>query len=82
MFDHIERFYQPTTLREALLLLRKVGKRGRIVAGATDIVTQADRSTRFLIDITRLGLNYVRGNQPGMCRSAPRRRWQSSNIRR
>jgi carbon-monoxide dehydrogenase medium subunit len=63
MFDHIERFYQPTTLREALLLLRKVGKHGRIVAGATDIVTQADRSTRFLIDITRLGLNYVRGNK-------------------
>jgi carbon-monoxide dehydrogenase medium subunit len=62
MFDHIERFYQPTTLREALLLLRKVGSRGRIVAGATDIVTQADRSTRILVDITRLGLNYVRGN--------------------
>ena len=62
MFDHIERFYQPTNLREALLLLRKVGKHGRIVAGATDIVTQADRSTRFLVDITRVGLNYVRGN--------------------
>ena len=65
MFDHIECFYQPTTLREALLLLRKVGKRGRIVAGATDIVMQADRSTRFLVDITRLGLNYVRGNNRG-----------------
>ncbi len=65
MFDHIERFYQPTTLREALLLLRKVGRRGRIVAGATDIVTQADRSTRFFVDITRLGLNYIRGNNRG-----------------
>jgi carbon-monoxide dehydrogenase medium subunit len=65
MFDHIECFYQPHNLREALLLLRKVGKHGRIVAGATDIVTQADRSTRFLIDITRLGLNYVRGNSRG-----------------
>jgi carbon-monoxide dehydrogenase medium subunit len=63
MFDHIERFYRPTTLREALLLLRKVGKHGRIVAGATDIVTQADPSTRILVDITRLGLNYVRGNK-------------------
>jgi carbon-monoxide dehydrogenase medium subunit len=62
MFDHIEQFYQPTSIREALLLLRKVGKHGRIVAGATDLVTQADRSTRFLVDITRLGLNYVRGN--------------------
>jgi carbon-monoxide dehydrogenase medium subunit len=65
MFDHIECFYRPATLREALLLLRKVGKSGRIVAGATDIVTQADRSTRFLIDITRLGLAYVRGNSRG-----------------
>jgi len=62
MFDHIECFYQPTSVRAALLLLRKVGRRGRIVAGATDIVTQADRSTRFLIDITRLGLDYVRKN--------------------
>ena len=34
-FDHIECFYSPTTLREALLLLRKVGKRLRIVAGAS-----------------------------------------------
>jgi carbon-monoxide dehydrogenase medium subunit len=65
MFDHIECFYRPTTIREALLLLRKVGKHGRIVAGATDIVTQADRSVRFLVDITRLGLNYVRGNNRG-----------------
>jgi carbon-monoxide dehydrogenase medium subunit len=65
MFDHIENFYRPTTVREALLLLRKVGRRGRIVAGATDIVTQADRSTRFLVDITRLGLDYVRGNSKG-----------------
>jgi carbon-monoxide dehydrogenase medium subunit len=65
MFDHIERFYQPTSLREALLLLRKVGKHGRIVAGATDIVTQADRSTRFLVDITHLRLDYIRGNSRG-----------------
>jgi carbon-monoxide dehydrogenase medium subunit len=65
MFDHIECFYRPTTIREALLLLRKVGKHGRIVAGATDIVTQADRSTHFLVDITHLGLDYVRGNSRG-----------------
>ncbi len=65
MFDHIECFYQPTSIREALLLLRKVGKHGRMVAGATDIVTQADRSTRFFVDITRLGLNYIRGNNRG-----------------
>jgi CO/xanthine dehydrogenase FAD-binding subunit len=65
MFDHIEAFYSPTDVREALLLLRKVGSHGRVVAGATDLVMQADRSTRFLVDITHLGLNYVRGNSRG-----------------
>ncbi len=65
MFDHIECFFQPTNVREALSLLRKVGNRGRVVAGATDLVLQADRSTRFLIDVTRLGLNYIRGNSRG-----------------
>ena len=67
MFDHVECFYRPTRVREALLLLRKVGKQGGIVAGATDIVTQADRSTRFLIDSTRLGFNYIR---PHLCDSS------------
>jgi CO/xanthine dehydrogenase FAD-binding subunit len=65
MFDHIECFYTPNTLREALLLLRKVGKRGKIVAGATDLVMQADRSTRFLIDVKHLGLDYIRKNGKG-----------------
>jgi carbon-monoxide dehydrogenase medium subunit len=65
MFDHIECFYQPTSIREALLLLRKMGNQARIVAGATDIITQADRSTRSFVDITRLGLDYVRGNGRG-----------------
>ncbi len=65
MFDHIECFYRPGTLREALLLLRKVGKRGAIVAGATDIVTRADRSPRFFIDVTCLGLDFVRKNGRG-----------------
>jgi len=65
MFDHIECFYSPVSVREALSLLRKAGNRGRVVAGATDLVLQADRSTRFLVDITRAGLNYVRGNRRG-----------------
>jgi carbon-monoxide dehydrogenase medium subunit len=65
MFDHIEGFYRPGTVREALQLLRKRGSHARIVAGATDIVTQADRSTRFLVNITHLGLDYVRRNGKG-----------------
>jgi CO/xanthine dehydrogenase FAD-binding subunit len=65
MFDHIEEFYRPGTIREALQLLRKGRSHARIVAGATDIVTQADRSTRLLIDINHLGLDYVRRTGKG-----------------
>jgi carbon-monoxide dehydrogenase medium subunit len=60
MFDHIECLYRPSSIREALRLLRNAGGRGRFLAGGTDIVTQPDRSIRFLVDITRLGLDYVR----------------------
>jgi carbon-monoxide dehydrogenase medium subunit len=65
MFDHIEGFYRPGSIRETLQLLRQGGSHARIVAGGTDIVTQADRSTQFLVDVTHLGLDYVRRNGKG-----------------
>jgi carbon-monoxide dehydrogenase medium subunit len=65
MFDHIEVFYHPKDVREAVRLLHSAKGRGRFVAGGTDLVVQADRSTRFLVDITRLGLNYIRRNGGG-----------------
>ncbi|HMD99332.1 MAG TPA: xanthine dehydrogenase family protein subunit M [Terriglobia bacterium] len=60
MFDHVEAFYRPSTIPEALRFLAKGHGRGRFVAGGTHVVVQADRSIRFLVDITRLGLDYVR----------------------
>lgn len=60
MFDHIQDFYQPRSVPEALRLLRNACGRGRFVAGGTDLVVQADRSIRVLVDVTRLGLDYIR----------------------
>ncbi len=60
MFDHIESFLRPRNVPEALRMLRRYGKRGRFVAGGTDLVVQADPSIRCLVDVTRLGLNYIR----------------------
>lgn len=60
MFDHVEAFYRPSSVQEALRLLRGAGRGGRFVAGATDVAVQADRSIRVLVDITRLGLGYIR----------------------
>jgi carbon-monoxide dehydrogenase medium subunit len=60
MFDAVEAFYRPGTVREALRLLQDGKNRARVVAGGTDLVVQGDRSIRFLIDITHAGLSYIR----------------------
>jgi carbon-monoxide dehydrogenase medium subunit len=60
MFDTVEAFYRPDTVREALRLLQNGKNRARFVAGGTDLVVEADRSTRILIDITHAGLSYIR----------------------
>jgi xanthine dehydrogenase iron-sulfur cluster and FAD-binding subunit A len=50
MFDRVEAFYRPASVREALRLLHCGNGRARIVAGGTDIAVHADDSIRFLID--------------------------------
>jgi probable selenate reductase FAD-binding subunit len=60
MFDTVETFYRPGSVRDAIRLLQEGKNRARIVAGGTDLVVEADRSIRFLIDITRAGLSYIR----------------------
>lgn len=64
MFDHVQGFYQPSSVPEALKLIQTL-KGARVLAGATDITPQAQRSTRFLIDVTRLGLDYIRRERGG-----------------
>jgi aerobic carbon-monoxide dehydrogenase medium subunit len=63
MFDRLRAFHQPTTVQAALRLCqseRRAGGPGRFVAGGTDLVVQGDRSLRWLVDVTRLPLRYVK----------------------
>lgn len=60
MFDHVEAFHRPRSIPEAVRLLEAGGSRARVVAGGTDVIVQADRGIRSLVDITGLGLSYVR----------------------
>jgi carbon-monoxide dehydrogenase medium subunit len=63
MFDQLRAFHRPTTIAHALRLFeteRRRGGRGRFVAGGTDIVVQSDRKLRYLVDVTRLPLRYVK----------------------
>ena len=60
MFDTVEAFYRPESVPEALRLLERSKGQGRLVAGGTDLVVEGDRPVRFLIDLTRAGLSYIR----------------------
>ena len=66
MMPWVESFDQPTTIPEALRLIRRGGRGARFVAGATDLLVQRDRSIRFLIDVTRLRLDYLKRQRGGL----------------
>jgi probable selenate reductase FAD-binding subunit len=66
VFDHIQAFHQPTTLDEALRLLQKHPGKACPVAGDTDLALRAGRSAQVLVDITRLGLSYVKREGKGL----------------
>jgi len=60
MFEQVEAFHRPASVREAVRLLVSRKGKARIVAGGTDLVVEGDPNVRALIDITHSGLNYIR----------------------
>ena len=63
MFDQLRVFHRPSSVATALRLFeteRRAGGRGKFVAGGTDLVVQGDRSLRYVVDLTRLPLSYVK----------------------
>ena len=60
MMNHIEAFYRPDSIAEAVQLMRRQPGRGRFVSGGTDLVVQADSAVRFVVDLSRLRLSYIK----------------------
>lgn len=60
MFDQVEAFYRPESIAEAVRLLARCKRQARIVAGGTDLVVEGGGCVRFLIDLGRAGLSYIR----------------------
>lgn len=66
MFDHIQSFRQPSTTSEAIKLLQGQEGEACLVAGGTDVVLRAGRSVKVLVDISRLGLSYIKRKDGGL----------------
>ncbi|MFW9904507.1 MAG: FAD binding domain-containing protein [Candidatus Thorarchaeota archaeon] len=56
-----QEYYYPSNLEEALNLLLKEST--EIIAGGTHLTTSKNRVKSNFVDITRLGLNYIEGDQ-------------------
>jgi len=65
MMPWLEAFHRPTTIAEALRLMKRGGRRARFVAGATDLLVEADPAARILVDVGRLGLAYIKPHRGG-----------------
>ncbi len=60
MFDHVQAFYQPQTIKEAVRLLHQRDAETCLLAGGTDLVLRTSRSVTALVDISQLGLSYIK----------------------
>lgn len=65
MFDRVEAFFRPDNIPEALRLFQTGNGGARFLAGGTDLMYQANGSIRSLIDLTHLGLRYIRRQDGG-----------------
>jgi carbon-monoxide dehydrogenase medium subunit len=61
-------YFRPETVGEVIDLLAQHGRKARVLAGGTDLMTEKDPAIDVLVDISRLGLNHVtlNGNGPAI----------------
>lgn len=66
MFDHVREFHRPRTIKETISLLRPRNGQACLLAGGTDLALRAGRSLTTLVDISALGLDYIRRQDGGL----------------
>ena len=55
-----QKYFQPTTIKDALEILNKNPSETKVVAGGTDLLVTKPPETDTLLDISRLPLSYIR----------------------
>jgi carbon-monoxide dehydrogenase medium subunit len=56
---NIKEYFTPTSLHDALTLLRDHPGNGKFIAGGTNIVVDKDPTLDYLVDLHHLGLDYI-----------------------
>lgn len=57
---NLKTFYYPESIEEALKILRNESAKSIIIAGGTSLAQSKDSSIDNLVDITRMGLSYIK----------------------
>ena len=63
-------YYRPKNLAEASSILAASSERGRVIAGGTDLLLQKSKGVECIVDISKLGLDYIKENEQGICLGA------------
>ena len=59
-------YFKPISVEEAVKLLAQYGEKGAAIAGGTDVLAMRDPRIEVIIDITNLGLNYIKSDRQGL----------------
>ena len=59
-------YIRPMSIEEAVSLLAKYGERASLIAGGTDVLVRKLPDIEYLVDISRLPLDYIKLNEDGL----------------
>jgi carbon-monoxide dehydrogenase medium subunit len=59
-------YFKPASVKEAVKLLAQYGDKGSAIAGGTDVLAMRNPKAEALIDITGLGLSYIKSDDHGI----------------
>ena len=59
-------YFKPTSVPEVVKLLAQYGEKGSPIAGGTDLLVMKEPQVEALIDITQLGLSYIKSDAQGI----------------
>lgn len=59
-------YFKPDSIEEAVKLMARYGEKGTPIAGGTDVLAGKNPRTEALIDISDLGLNYIKSDSRGL----------------